>query len=151
MFIQKTLAIILKVKEGNHDRAPLYYTTLENGQTFVKGPENNLIKIGENIKIKPDPKENEEVTLGLGRVQEEPGDNYPSGADYPSPDSSEGICQSQGESSTVHNSIDTSLQSTKTKTTRNTNTSELSGGIKTSNQFDVFTDVHASAKHQPFD
>ena len=109
------------------------------------------IKIGKNIKIKPDPNGNDEVTLGLGRVQEEPRDDGPSGADYPSPNSSEGICQSQGESSTVHNSIDNSRKNTKTKTTKNTNTSELSGGIKTSNRFDVFTDVHASAKHQPFD
>ena len=61
-----------------------------------------------NIKIKPHPNGNEEVTLGLGRVQKEPRDDGPSGADYPSPNSSEGICQSQGESSTVHNSIDNS-------------------------------------------
>ena len=122
----------------------MYYTTLENGQ----GPENNLIKIGKNIKIKPDPNGNEEVTLGLGRVQKEPRDDGPSGADYPSPNSSEGICQSQGESSTVHNSIDNSRKNTKNK---HTTTSERSGGIKTSNQFDAFTDVHASAKHQPFD
>ena len=151
VFIQKTLAIIKKVKEGSHDRTPLYYTTLENGQAFVKGPENNLIKIGKNIKIKPDPNGNEEVTLGLGRVQKEPRDDGPSGADYPSPNSSEGICQNQGESSTVHNSIDNSRKNTKTKTSKNTTTSELSGGIKTSNRFDVSVDAHASAKHQPFD
>ena len=87
-----------------------------------------------NIKIKPDPNENEEVTLGFGRVQKEPRDDGPSGADNPSPNSSDGICQSQGESSTVHNSIDNSLQNTKNKTCKNTNTSELSGGIKTSNR-----------------
>ena len=140
-----------KVKEGSHDRTPLYYTTLENGQAFVKGPENNLIKIGKNIKIKPDPNGNEEVTLGLVRVQKEPRDDGPSGADYPTPNSSEGICQSQGESSTVHNSIDNSRKNTKTKTSKNTTTSELSGRIKTSNRFDAFADAHASAKHQPFD
>ena len=136
--------------EGSHDNTPLYYTTLENGQAFGKGPQNNN-KIGKNIKIKPNPNGNEEVTLGLGRVQEEPRDDGPSGADYPSPYSREGICQSQGESWTVHNSIDNSRKNTKSKTSKNTTTSELSGGIKTSNRFDVFTDVHASAKHQPFD
>ena len=147
VFIQKTLAIIIKVKEGSHDRTPLYYTTLENGQAFVKGPENNFIKIGKNIKIKPDPNGNEEVTLGLGRVQEEPRDDGPSGADYPSPNSSEGIC----ESSTVHNSIDNSHKNTKSKTSKNYTTSELSGGIKTSNRFDAIADAHASAKDQSLD
>ena len=31
--------------EGSHDNTPLYYTTLENGQAFGKGPQNNN-KIG---------------------------------------------------------------------------------------------------------
>ena len=52
-----------------------YYTQLSNGKTYVKGPEINLLKIGNKLKIRPDPNNNNEVTLGLSRIFEEPKDD----------------------------------------------------------------------------
>ena len=109
------MAIIVKVKEGLYDRGLFYYTQLSNGKTYVKGPEINLLKIGNKLKIRPDPNNNNKVTLGLSRIFEEPKDDDIISIDHSSrfnnsddPNSSN-IGQSCEESLAIHCSINSSV------------------------------------------
>ena len=118
LFIQKSLAIIVKVKEGLYDRGLFYYTQLSNGKTYVKGPEINLLKIGNKLKIRPDPNTNNEVTLGLSRIFEEPKDDdiidHSSRFNNSDDPNSSNIDQSCEESLAIHCSINSSQLINKT-------------------------------------
>ena len=106
------MAIIVKVKEGLYDRGHFYYTQLSNGKTYVKGPEINLLKIGNKLNIRPDPNNINEVTLGLSRIFEEPKDDdiidHSSIFNNSDPNSSN-IGQSCEESLAIHCSINSQL------------------------------------------
>ena len=171
LFIQKSLAIIVKVKEGLYDRGPFYYTQLSNGKTYVKGPEINLLKVGNKLKIRPDPSNNNEVTLGLSRIFEEPKDDdiidHSSIFNNSDPNSSN-IGQSCEESLAIHCSINSSQlinntghtnnklvnksKRNKIKPNRRVHTdAEYPGGISTFNRYVALNQVCTDLRPLPVD
>ena len=53
----------------------MYYTKLENGETYIKGSEVNLQKLGTNIRLLPNLSNSRETHLGLGLIYREPKDD----------------------------------------------------------------------------
>ena len=168
LFIQKSLAIIVKVKEGLYDRGLFYYTQLSNGNTYVKGPEINLLKIGNKLNIRPDPNNINEVTLGLSRIFEEPKDDdiIDHSSIFNSDPNSSNIGQSCEESLAIHCSINSQLNKTghtsnklankskrnKLKLNKHVHTdAEYPGGISTFNRYEALNQVCTDLRPLPVD
>ena len=111
IFIQKSLPKIIKSNINKVDPIPLYYTQLQNGQAYVKGPEKTLVSLGKSIRIKPNPNETRVLDMELGAIFNEPRDdgsidhNLPPYPTYSETSMERELVQSSENSLAVHQSI----------------------------------------------